>query len=67
MKTTIQISENLRQRLKLLAAYRNVSYEELLEELVNCYENAIKKNIDGSKISDLMEELIKRNQTVKKK
>jgi len=66
MKTTIQISENLRQRLKLLAAYRNVNYEKLIEEIVSYYENAIKKNLDGSKISNLMEELIKKNQKVKK-
>ena len=34
-KTTIQISEELRKKLKILASQRDVSYEKLLEELVD--------------------------------
>jgi predicted DNA-binding protein len=33
MKTTIQISDELRQKLKLLAVYKNTTYENLLDEL----------------------------------
>jgi|GEM_PF-2919469 len=33
MKTTIQVSDEVRQKLKLLAAYKNTTYEDLLHEL----------------------------------
>lgn len=34
-RTTIQVSEELRKKLKVLASYRDLSYEKLLEELVD--------------------------------
>jgi NDP-sugar pyrophosphorylase family protein len=34
-RTTIQISDELRKKLKILASKRDLSYEKLLEELVN--------------------------------
>jgi predicted transcriptional regulator len=40
-KTTIQISKDLQHRLKLLAAFKNTSYEFLIEELISVYENNI--------------------------
>ena len=33
MKTTIQISDQLRQKLKLLAVYKNTTYEIVLNEM----------------------------------
>ncbi len=41
MKTTIQLSDDLRQRLKLLAVQRNANYESLIEELMDVYETIV--------------------------
>jgi hypothetical protein len=41
MRTTIQLSDDLRQRLKLLAAHRNTNYENLINELIDVYENIV--------------------------
>lgn len=43
-RTTIQISEDLRKKLKILASVRDVSYEQLLEEMIDVF-----KEIDKSK------------------
>lgn len=43
-RTTIQVSEDLRKRLKILASVRDVSYEQLLEEMIDVF-----KEIDKSK------------------
>ena len=43
-RTTIQVSEDLRKRLKILASVRDVSYERLLEEMLEVF-----KEIDKSK------------------
>ena len=40
-RTTIQISESLRRRLKVLASLRDVSYEDLLNSLVEVFEACI--------------------------
>jgi len=37
MKTTIQISKELQQKLKLLAVCKSANYENMLEELVENY------------------------------
>ena len=37
-KTTIQITEDLRKRLKILSSYEDNSYNEMLEELIRLYE-----------------------------
>jgi predicted transcriptional regulator len=52
MKTTIQISDELRQRLKLLAAYKNTNYEILLTELVSkeLEKNKLDSVIKNSKV-----------------
>ncbi len=44
-KTTIQISTELRQKLKLLAVSKNSNYENLLDELV--VKELSKMNLDG--------------------
>jgi predicted DNA-binding ribbon-helix-helix protein len=41
MRTTIQLSDDLRQRLKLLVAQRNTTYEDLIEELIEIYDQVI--------------------------
>jgi len=37
MKTTIQLSNELRRRLKILASYRDLSYQEILEDLLDAF------------------------------
>jgi len=39
MKTTIQISEDIRKRLKILSSYRDVPYEQLLQEILDVFEH----------------------------
>jgi hypothetical protein len=41
MLTTIQISDQLRRKLKVLTAHRGISYSELLEDLIDVYESTI--------------------------
>jgi hypothetical protein len=41
MRTTIQLSDDLRQRLKLLVVQRNTTYENLINELIDVYENVV--------------------------
>jgi len=36
-RTTIQISDTLRKKLKVLSSYRDISYEELIEDLINVF------------------------------
>jgi vacuolar-type H+-ATPase subunit E/Vma4 len=43
-RTTIQVSEDLRKKLRILASVRDVSYEQLLEEMIDVF-----KEIDKSK------------------
>ena len=40
-KTTIQISESLRKRIKILASYRDIPYEDLLNSLLDIFESSI--------------------------
>lgn len=41
MLTTIQIPEVMRRKLKVLAAYRGISYSDLLEDFIDLYEATI--------------------------
>jgi hypothetical protein len=41
MKTTIQISNELRNKLKVASAYYNETYENLLNEVLNLFEKEI--------------------------
>jgi len=43
-RTTIQISEDLRKQLRILASQRDMSYQELLGEMVSVF-----KELDSSK------------------
>lgn len=43
-RTTIQISEELRQELKVLAAKRDISYQKLLSDMISVF-----KELDRSK------------------
>jgi Arc/MetJ-type ribon-helix-helix transcriptional regulator len=36
-RTTIQVSEQLRKKLKILASRRDLSYEELLEDMIGVF------------------------------
>lgn len=40
-KTTIQISENLRKRLKVVASHRDITYNEALQDLLEVFEDSI--------------------------
>ena len=40
-KTSIQVSDNIRRRLKILASLRDISYEDLLTDLLNLAESII--------------------------
>jgi dTDP-glucose pyrophosphorylase len=40
-KTTIQITEGLRKKLKLLASSRDISYKELLEDFIEIFQSMI--------------------------
>jgi Arc/MetJ-type ribon-helix-helix transcriptional regulator len=40
-RTTIQISENLRKRIKLFASMRDIPYEDLLSDLLDIFESSI--------------------------
>ena len=42
--TSIQVSQGLRRRMKILCAIRDITYEKLIEELVDEKEQAIKKS-----------------------
>jgi len=52
-KTTIQISDDLRQKLKILAVCKNINYEKLLEELVS-------KELSKTKIDDMISKVKKK-------
>jgi len=41
MKTSIQLSEDIRRRMKILASYRDMSYNGILEDLINVFEHTI--------------------------
>lgn len=41
MATTIQVSDSLRKKLKVLASYRDMSYSDLLNDLVTVFETAV--------------------------
>jgi hypothetical protein len=66
IKKCITFTKIVENRLKLVATLKNVSYEKLLEEMVNAYENAIMKNTGYRKISKLMEESMKGSKGGKK-
>jgi len=42
--TSIQVSQGLRRRMKILCAIRDVTYEKLIEELVDEKEQEIKNS-----------------------
>lgn len=37
-RTTIQVSEDLRKQLKVLAARRDISYQELLQDMISVFK-----------------------------
>lgn len=41
MKTTIQLSDDVRRRIKVLASQRDLSYEEALNDLLNVFERVL--------------------------
>jgi Arc/MetJ-type ribon-helix-helix transcriptional regulator len=42
-RTTIQLSESLRKQLKLLAAKRDLSYQELLKDMISIFQELDKE------------------------
>ncbi len=61
-RTTIQISENLRKELRILASQRDKNYQELLKDMISVFRELDKeKTIISipSKLSSKIEEKIK--------
>lgn len=68
MKTTIQISDSLRRRLKGMSSYRGISYSELLEDMVSLFESNVpfeseeefkewfKENLEKFSFKEILEE-----------
>ena len=44
MTTSIQLSEDLRKRLKVLSSHRDLPYEEILKDLIKVFEKSIPFN-----------------------
>lgn len=61
-RTTIQISEELRKELRVLASKRDVSYQELLRDMIDIFNELDKEKTIVSvpkKLSDKVKEKIK--------
>jgi hypothetical protein len=41
MATTIQVSDELRKRLKIMSSYLDITYEELIKRFIEIYENEV--------------------------
>lgn len=54
MKTSIQLSDDLRRRMKILASYRDMSYDGILEDLLDVFENTLPFR-DAKEFSDWFE------------
>ena len=44
-RTTIQITEDLRKQLKVLAARRDISYQELLQDMISVFKELNQEKI----------------------
>ncbi len=62
-KTTIQISKNILERLKIIKRYERESYEEVLDNLLNEYEKETLSNEEIEDIKEALEE-VKRGETI---
>ncbi len=70
MKTTIQISDSLRRRLKGMSSYRGISYSELIEDMLSIFESNVpfkseeefkewfKNNLEKFSFKEVLEERI---------
>ena len=61
-RTTIQLSESLRQELRVLAAKRDISYQELLSDMVSVFKELDREKTIISipkKLANKIEENIK--------
>lgn len=72
-RTTIQVSEELRKELRILASKRDISYQKLLQDMISVFKELdrkktiisipsklsekIKKRIEGTDISSVSEYL----------
>ncbi len=56
-RTTIQLSENLRQELRVLAAKRDKSYQELLRDMIDVFNELDEKKTIVSIPSKLAEKI----------
>jgi Arc/MetJ-type ribon-helix-helix transcriptional regulator len=73
-RTTIQLSENLRKELKILSSKRDISYQELLKDMISVFKeldkektiisipkklaNKIKENIKNTDIKSVSEYIV---------
>ena len=61
-RTTIQLSESLRKELRILAAKRDVSYQELLKDMISVFQELDKEKTIVSipkRLADRIRENIK--------
>jgi Arc/MetJ-type ribon-helix-helix transcriptional regulator len=61
-RTTIQVSEELRKKLRVIAARRDISYQELLSDMISVFDELEKdKTIISipAKLSETIKEKIK--------
>ncbi|MDD5086389.1 MAG: hypothetical protein PHV16_01425 [Candidatus Nanoarchaeia archaeon] len=61
-RTTIQVSEDLRKKLRIIASKRDISYQKLLSDMISVFEELDKdKTIISipTKLSDKIKEKIK--------
>jgi len=62
-KTTIQISQNILERLKMIKRYERESYEEVLTNLLDEYEEETLSNEEIEDIKEALEE-VKKGETI---
>ncbi len=56
-RTTIQVSEELRRQLKILASKRDLSYQELLEDMISVFQELDRRKTIVSIPSKLSEKV----------
>jgi Arc/MetJ-type ribon-helix-helix transcriptional regulator len=47
MRTTIQLSENLRKKLRVLASLRDLSYDEVIDDMISIFKSSIPFETEG--------------------
>ena len=56
-RTTIQVSEKLRKELRILASKRDISYQELLNDMISVFKELDRENTIVSVPTKLAEKI----------